>query len=134
MKSGAIKCSHFHAGSEAGCTLQWHLRSPSILHHRQSPTFHCCTPPLSPPFSVFLQSNKCHHYCMVGLEIYVLYITSLNNDYTRLMAHKKVFRMKTSACRNGTLKNQPNKMGTTPQHIYTTPTSCAILPTILCVC
>ena len=41
-------------------------------------------------------------------------------------SHKKVFRMKTSACRDGTLKNQPNKMGTTPQHIYTIPTSCAI--------
>ena len=37
-------------------------------------------------------------------------------------------------CRDGTLKNQPNKMGTTPQHIYTIPTSCAILPTMLCVC
>ena len=51
-------------------------------------------------------------------------------------SHKKVFRMKTSACRDGTLKNQPNKMGTTPQHIYTIRTSCAILQTIymLCVC
>ena len=49
-------------------------------------------------------------------------------------SHKKVFRMKTSTCRDGTLKNQPNKMGTTPQHIYTIPTSCAILPTMLCVC
>ena len=44
-------------------------------------------------------------------------------------SHKKVFRMKTSACRDGTLKNQLNKMGTT-QHIYTVPTSCAILPTM----
>ena len=38
--------------------------------------------------------------------------------------------MKTSACRDVTLKNQPNKMGTTPQHIYTIPTSCAILLTM----
>ena len=38
--------------------------------------------------------------------------------------------MKTSTCRDGTLKNQPNKMGMTPQHIYTIPTSCAILPTM----
>ena len=43
---------------------------------------------------------------------------------------KKVFGMKTSACRDGTLKNQLNKMGTTPQHIHTIPTSCAILPTM----
>ena len=44
--------------------------------------------------------------------------------------------MKTSACRDGTVKNQPNKMGTTPQHIHTIPTSCAILPTVclLVVC
>ena len=34
--------------------------------------------------------------------------------------------MKTSACRDGTLKNQPNKMGTTPQHIHTIPTSCQV--------
>ena len=34
-----------------------------------------------------------------------------------ITSHKKVFRMKTSACRDGTLKNQPNKMGTTLQHI-----------------
>ena len=31
--------------------------------------------------------------------------------------------MKTSACRDGTFKNQPNKMGTTPQHIHTVPTA-----------
>ena len=36
--------------------------------------------------------------------------------------------MKTSACRDGTLKNRPNKMGTTLQHNHTIPTSCAILP------
>ena len=34
-----------------------------------------------------------------------------------------------SACRGGTLKNQPNKMGTAPQHIHAIPTSCANLPT-----
>ena len=31
--------------------------------------------------------------------------------------------MKTSACRDGILKNQQNKMGTTPQHIYIIPES-----------
>ena len=42
--------------------------------------------------------------------------------------------MKTSTCRDGTLKNQPNKIGTTPQYfLYTIPTSCAILPTMPCV-
>ena len=39
--------------------------------------------------------------------------------------------METSACRDGTLKNQ---IGTTPQHFLTIPTSCAILPTVPCVC
>ena len=38
--------------------------------------------------------------------------------------------MKTSTCRDGTLKNQPNKMGTTPQHFHTIPTSCASLPCV----
>ena len=51
-----------------------------------------------------------------------------------LTSHKKVFSMKTSTCRDGTLKNQPNKIGTTPQYFYTIPTSCAILPTMHCVC
>ena len=41
--------------------------------------------------------------------------------------------MKTGACSDGTLKTQPNKMGTTPQHFHTIPTSCAILPTMPCV-
>jgi len=31
--------------------------------------------------------------------------------------------MKTSPCRNGTLKNQPNKVGTIPQYFYIVPTS-----------
>ena len=54
----------------------------------------------------------------------------LKKNKTAGTSHKKVFRMKTSACRDGTLKNQPNKMGTTPQLIHTIPTSCAILQTM----
>ena len=42
--------------------------------------------------------------------------------------------MKTSACRDGILKNQPNKMGMAPQYFHKIPTSCAILPTMPCVC
>ena len=42
---------------------------------------------------------------------------------------QEVFQMKTSTCRDGTFKNQPNKMGT-PQYIHTIPTSCAIFPTM----
>ena len=45
-------------------------------------------------------------------------------------SHKKGFQMKTTICRDEMLKNQPNKMGTTPQHIHTIPMSCAILPTM----
>ena len=50
------------------------------------------------------------------------------NNQAHIYKSQKVFRMKTSAYRNGTLKNQPNKMETIPQHIHT------ILPTMLCVC
>ena len=64
-----IKCPHFHAGSGAACTPQWHPWSPSPLHHRQSPILHCCTLPPSPLFCLFLQPNECHRYCMVGLEV-----------------------------------------------------------------
>ena len=39
--------------------------------------------------------------------------------------------MKTTTCRDGTLKNKPNKMGITPQHIHTIPTSCTILQTMV---
>ena len=35
--------------------------------------------------------------------------------------------MKTSACRDGTLKNQAHKMGLTPQHFHTSSTSCLLL-------
>ena len=40
--------------------------------------------------------------------------------------HKKVFWRKTSACRDGTLKNHPNKIGMTLQHFHTIPTSCSM--------
>ena len=36
-----------------------------------------------------------------------------------LLKSQKSFPNEKSACRDGTLKNQPNKMGTTPQHIHT---------------
>ena len=42
--------------------------------------------------------------------------------------------MKTSACRDGTLKNQPNWMGMTPQYFNTIPASCAILPPLTQLC
>ena len=45
-------------------------------------------------------------------------------------SHKKVFWTKTSACSDGTLKNQANKMGMTRQHFHNIPTSCAILPSM----
>ena len=68
--------------------------------------------PLSPPlFSLTISKNN-------------------SKKKTAGTSHKKVFQRKTSACRDGTLKNQPNKMQTTPQHIHTIPTSCAILPTM----
>ena len=38
--------------------------------------------------------------------------------------------MKTSACRDGTLKNQPNKMGMIPQYF---PLSLHLVPTMPCV-
>ena len=40
---------------------------------------------------------------------------------------QQVFRMKTSACRDETLKNQPNYMRMTPQHCRTILTSFVIL-------
>ena len=55
-----------------------------------------------------------------------LFSLTISKKKTAGTSHKNVFRMKTSTC----LKNQPNKMGTTPQHIHTIPTSCAILPTM----
>ena len=45
------------------------------------------------------------------------------NSRTVGTSHKKVFKRKTSTCRDETLKNQPNKMGTTPQHIHAIVTS-----------
>ena len=69
------------------------------------------------------------HLPLASLSSLLLFLKN-NKKTTAGTSHKKVFRMKTSACRDGTLKNQPNKMGTIPQHIYTIPTSCVILPTM----
>ena len=41
--------------------------------------------------------------------------------------------MKTSACRDETLKNHPNKMGTTPQHIHTIPIFCVLCLLVVCI-
>ena len=41
---------------------------------------------------------------------------------------------KTSACRDGTVKNQPNEMGMTPKYFRSIPTFYAILPTMHCFC
>ena len=38
------------------------------------------------------------------------------------------YNMTSQKCRDGSLKNQPNWMGMTPQHFHTILTSCAILP------
>ena len=57
-------------------------------------------------------------------------LKTIKQKKTAGTSHKKVFQMKIGACRDETLKNQPNKMGTTLQHIHTIPTFCAILPTI----
>ena len=40
--------------------------------------------------------------------------------------------MKTSACRDGTLKSQPNKIGMTPQYFHNTFTILSHHPYILC--
>ena len=48
------------------------------------------------------------------------------NKKTQEQVTKNICLMKTSRCRDGIHKNQPNKMGMTPQYII--PTSCAILP------
>ena len=39
-------------------------------------------------------------------------------------------KLQKRTCRDGTLKNQPNKIGTTPQYFHTIPTSCTILQTL----
>ena len=56
--------------------------------------------------------------------------SSSTYPHTHIPTYKvtKVFPMKISTCKDGALINQPNKMGTAPQHIHTIPTSCAIYP------
>ena len=59
---------------------------------------------------------------------------ALNTIYVKPVYYKSQKKFsKAHVARDGTLKNQPNKVGTTPQYFYTIPTSCAILPSITCV-
>ena len=74
-----------------------------------------------------LRKHKYQYFTYLKICIYIyIYIFVEGGINSTVTSHKKVFQRKTSACRDGTLKNQPNKMGTTPQHIHTIPTSCAI--------
>ena len=70
--------------------------------------------------------------CLRIMHLPLTFLTHLSSFLLFLSRNKsqKSFRMKTSTCRDETLKNQLNKMGMTPQHIHTIPTSCAILPTM----
>ena len=80
-----------------------------IILHRP-----CIFPLASPPTSsllLFLNNNT--------------KTTTTTKKNSRNKSHK-VFWMKTNACRDGTLKKQPNYMEMTPQHFHTIPTSCAI--------
>ena len=54
----------------------------------------------------------------------------MSSSCFHMYSHKsqKSFPSWKSACRDGSLKNQPNYMGMTPQHFHTIPTSCTILP------
>ena len=70
----------------------------------------------------------------MGLGMRLHSCTFSTSLYWYIQSHKKVFLMKASTCRDGTLKNQPTKIGTALQYIHAIPTSCAILPTMLCVC
>ena len=70
------------------------------------------------------------HLPLACLSSLLLFKKKENNTKAAGASHKKVFQMKTSACRDGTLKNQPNKIGMIPQYVYIIPTSCAILPTM----
>ena len=116
----------------------------NILEQRTGTPYQAILRALPPnaPLKLVL-SQFCNIYISFCLFLFLLLLLSFVFEHTvnaiklvncmctvLFTSHKKVFRMKTSACRDGTLKNQPNKMGTTPQHIYTIPTSCAILPTM----
>ena len=89
-------------------TLPWFLVNNKVLYFFTLQTTHF---PLGLPFR---------------LSSLLLFLTK-----TRGRSHKKVYWTKTSTCRDGILKNQANKMGMTPQHFHTIPTSCAILPSML---
>ena len=91
-------------------TLPWFLVNNKVLYFFTLQTTHF---PLGLPFR---------------LSSLLLFLTK-----TRGRSHKKVYWTKTSTCRDGILKNQANKMGMTPQHFHTIPTSCAILPCVVCI-
>ena len=63
-------------------------------------------------FSIVVCYRTLHHFS--NSRVQVIIILLLCNNCTKVTI--RVFQMKTSACRVGTIKNQPNKMGMTPQH------------------
>ena len=69
------------------------------------------------------------------LLLYKAYILTIpkkqQQKANRYKSQKKLaFWMKTRACRDGTLKNQQDKMAMTPHYFHTIPTSCAVLLTM----
>ena len=79
---------------------------------------------------VYFHTLQSVHLLLSHLPSLLPFLKTIPKKKQQEKGLKKVFQRKTSACRDETLKNQPNKMQTTPQHIHTIPTSCGILPTM----
>ena len=68
-------------------------------------------------------------YCASAPSLHRESTDSLISEAPIYTSHKKVFCMKTSACRDGTLKDQSNKMGTRwEQHCKTFTPSLHLVP------
>ena len=113
----------------------------SKLQHTQHIITTHIPPTFSQPYKMCSKHNLIHsvqqtdnHLVLNGLAAHLFIYALIKQNKTRKKnkanKQQKRFQLKTSTCRDGTLKNQPNKIGTTPQYFYTIPTSCAILPTV----
>ena len=100
------------------------LQQLFVLYEKQSSTLLTMHLPLafSSYLSFFLTEEQQHHISKQKTR------TNRENGFLN--------ENNSSACRYGTLKNQPNNMGMTPQYFHniptppTPPTPCAILPTM----
>ena len=136
ISSGANLCHLMHSVSKLSTQP---LALVPILSRCYALASSCCLSLLSivQAYASWLPEIGLYENLTYALHAACSYHIKLQHqEYTnnvQIIIVTRKFQLKTSTCRDGTLKNQVSNIGKT-QYFYTIPAPCSSLPTMPCVC